>query len=204
MRNSPCISCNKPLNGGTYRKPNMCPWCGALQDKTRDAFNKPLAAEQVVAQFEVSASASTSANEASEPMAQSQGAIPSKPVSSRSVTNSKLIRAANNPKSFEQVVLTAKDSGDFEILEQLGEVKVDYLFASGPNAQNRDAIIQQAKKAALVALRKKAHAKGANTVLRVQMKAKKIPQRGDADMLFRVTGVSVKSRSPESVEQALA
>lgn len=40
MINSACISCQQPMNGGVYRKPNQCPHCLTLQDENRTAANK--------------------------------------------------------------------------------------------------------------------------------------------------------------------
>lgn len=32
MLSSPCVHCNKPMNGGVFRRPNECPHCRKLQD----------------------------------------------------------------------------------------------------------------------------------------------------------------------------
>lgn len=40
MINSCCVDCKKPLNGGIFRKPNQCPHCLSLQDKSLSADSK--------------------------------------------------------------------------------------------------------------------------------------------------------------------
>ncbi|MFL0801480.1 MAG: YbjQ family protein [Agarilytica sp.] len=42
MINKPCVSCNKPMNGGVYRKPNQCPHCLSLQDESLTVDRKPI------------------------------------------------------------------------------------------------------------------------------------------------------------------
>lgn len=41
--NTPCVSCQLPMNGGVYRKPNQCPHCLTLQNPHKSADNKCLA-----------------------------------------------------------------------------------------------------------------------------------------------------------------
>lgn len=47
MISKACVKCNKPMNGGVYRKPNQCPHCFELQDETRTADNKLIKTEAV-------------------------------------------------------------------------------------------------------------------------------------------------------------
>ncbi len=42
MINKSCVSCNKPMNGGVYRKPNQCPHCLSLQDESLTVDCKPV------------------------------------------------------------------------------------------------------------------------------------------------------------------
>lgn len=42
MFNKPCIKCDQPMNGGVYRKPNLCPHCFSIQDTSLTLRNKPL------------------------------------------------------------------------------------------------------------------------------------------------------------------
>lgn len=42
MINKTCKSCSQPMNGGVYRKPNLCPHCHTIQDENRAPDNKLL------------------------------------------------------------------------------------------------------------------------------------------------------------------
>ncbi len=50
MNNDPCVKCKKPLNGGVYRKPNLCPHCFSIQDETLTAKGKPIRGKKAQAQ----------------------------------------------------------------------------------------------------------------------------------------------------------
>ncbi len=47
MINKSCVSCNKPMNGGVYRKPNQCPHCLSLQDESLTVDCKPIKIQEV-------------------------------------------------------------------------------------------------------------------------------------------------------------
>ncbi len=49
INNKNCVSCQQPMNGGVYRKPNQCPHCLTLQDHAKSADNKPLSAVAKIA-----------------------------------------------------------------------------------------------------------------------------------------------------------
>ena len=49
MKNKPCVSCTKPLNGGVYKRPNECPHCSALQNSVCKPAEKPLSLEEAIA-----------------------------------------------------------------------------------------------------------------------------------------------------------
>jgi len=42
MKNISCNHCHLPMNGGVYRKANLCPHCYGVQDHTKTANNKPI------------------------------------------------------------------------------------------------------------------------------------------------------------------
>ncbi len=46
MINKTCKACSQPMNGGVYRKPNVCPHCLTLQDESRAPDNKHLNAHK--------------------------------------------------------------------------------------------------------------------------------------------------------------
>lgn len=50
MNNDPCVKCKKPLNGGVYRKPNLCPHCFSIQDETLTAKGKPISGKKIAPQ----------------------------------------------------------------------------------------------------------------------------------------------------------
>lgn len=49
MKNKPCVSCTKPLNGGVYKRPNECPHCSALQNSVCKPAEKTLSLEEAIA-----------------------------------------------------------------------------------------------------------------------------------------------------------
>ncbi|WP_370979375.1 heavy metal-binding domain-containing protein [Agaribacterium sp. ZY112] len=164
MLNKPCLSCQKPLNGGVYRKPNMCPWCGELQDGSQSAAQRKsnsVTRSKIVADQPIMASVQEPAKQNAKPAA-------------------KLAPA----DQYKKIKLSKGESSDFEVASQLGSVKANCLFSleklMAKSPQNtRQTVLKSAQKSVLLSLRKEAHKLGANAVIKTEVKFKELSHKGE-------------------------
>ncbi|WP_096085051.1 heavy metal-binding domain-containing protein [Agaribacterium haliotis] len=198
MLNKTCVSCHKPMNGGVYRKPNMCPWCGELQDPSLTSSGKALQGAAAVHKQPARAQVSSSV----QAVTAVQGAVADAPKTSADAPKTSTEAASVDKQgsqdgdAYKSVVLTAKESGDFEITGNFGDVKAELMFslekmlAKSPQ-QNKQSLLKVAQKNVLLSLRKEAHALGANAVVKVAVKHNEVSYKGEPRVRFSAVGSAV-------------
>lgn len=182
----PCQSCHKPMNGGVYRAPHICPHClfehEGGKSRMRSASVKAVA---VTAREPEQLAAAADTAENYEAVAQQTTAPEAK-------------------EAKEGVVLTSKSADEYALLEIIDELVAECalnieltpdLFKDGKfigtKSNKIKAAFVQAKKHALSQLRQEAQEQGANIVTDVAVKntIKGIDKK-NARVVVKATGTS--------------
>lgn len=196
--NTPCQNCQRPMNGGVYRMPHVCPHCLFVNEGIRGGKRrKPRPMTEAVAapapepqQQEQTAAAPIMANDGSH-------AASAKPVATA-------------------VVLSSKSADEHQIAEALEEISAECTLKIeltpdlvsngkfvGQKSEKVKAAVAQGKKHALAKLREQAQDCGANLVTDVTIKnAIRKADAKNINIVVRASGVASITELAEAANEA--
>lgn len=216
--NKLCQACQKPMNGGTFRAPFVCPHCSFQHEGGKKAKRRftPVAAAAPVAESSVIESPAVAEAPVELPVA-AEAQVES-PIAEEHVEEVVYAEVpAPRPAPARQpaaVVLTTKAASEHTIVESFDEVAAECVLNLkvtpemisdgkfiGTKSEKVRAALEQGKKHVLAQLRQKAQEQGANIVTDVAVKnSVKNADAQNVKIVVRATGAAAVAELAETSE----